>query len=326
MQKRIILGVGISGLVLATLCAVVYLIIRAPKAPKPAEVELGLNLPLPDNPIVFRVEENGAYTTTLGFIDPDGSNFTTREIDMSLTRYSYHVLDQTTWGPDGTFLVTQLINSGSDNYLSVPLVITGNGETRRCKDLRVNGTVWVIDSTHILINKTISAGESYQIVNLNTETCQIEDVIYTSSNVIGDFAISSDGWIAYESFYYEYETDFFGRRHAVDATGYGIIVVDDQQREVFRVDYAHSPNWSRDGKWLTYDFSDYDKGQLEVIKIVNRSGSDTQLITDVGSHPWWSPDGEWLVYSTSYDDIYKINITTKEKVLLYSGGSYPTWR
>src|SRR5262245_19478787 len=75
MQKRIIiLGVGITGLVLVALCVSAYYIFIVPKPPKPAEVELGPNIPLPDNPIVFTVYENHPLTT-LGFINPDGSNF-----------------------------------------------------------------------------------------------------------------------------------------------------------------------------------------------------------------------------------------------------------
>jgi Tol biopolymer transport system component len=59
--------------------------------------------------------------------------------------------------------------------------------------------------------------------------------------------------------------------------------------------------------------------------IVHRNGIDTQLITSNGSVPSWSPDGTWLVYSIGLD-IYKVNIKSKEKVLLYSGGTNPTWR
>jgi hypothetical protein len=323
MQKRILLGVGISGLVLAALCAIIYFIVTAPKPPEPAEVELGLNLSLPDNPIVFTISGNDPVTT-LGFINPDGSSFTTRQIDISLTRdpRHYDLVDPTLWGPDGTFLVTRLTNAyWSTPGTGIPLVITGSGVTRRCNDVQLSGSVWGLDSTHMLINNPPYAGESDQIVILNMETCQIEDVIYTTSSAISDFAISSGGWIAYEATFYEYETDFFGRRtftgHSI---GSAMIVVDDQHREVFRVDNARSPNWSIDGEWLAYDI--YREG----IRIVNRSGSDTWLITDIGSDPWWSPDGEWLVYWTYDYEIYKINIITKEKVLLYNGGRYPTWR
>ena len=305
MKKRIMLGVGISALVLMTLCAIVYFISRAPK---PAEVELGLNLPLPDNPIVFRVEDGSR--TTLGFIDPDGSNFTTREIDISLTRdRSFQVAEQTTWGSDGTFLVTGLANDWLNAGEVIPVVITDNGETRFCKDFRLFGSLWGIDSTHLLTTNDHAGGapEHPQIVTLNMETCQIEDVLYTSSNGIGFFSMSSDGWIAHE------------KRDDI-----GIVVLDNQGRLVFEIDDALLPNWSRDGEWLAYD--SYNQGTQDGIKIVNRSGSDTQVITDVGSHPWWSPDGKWLVYYTGANEIYKINIITNEKVLLYSGGRYPTWR
>jgi hypothetical protein len=146
------------------------------------------------------------------------------------------------------------------------------------------------------------------------ETCQIEDVIYTATDGIGDFAISSDGWIAYIA--------YFGHLEGAGwrSDGIAMIVLDDQQQEVLRVDgITNSPNWSRDGEWLAYYVND------EGIKIVRRDGSDTQLIA-AGYNPWWSPDGEWLVYWTYKHEIYKINVITKENVLLYSGGSYPTWR
>lgn len=314
MRKRIIiLGAVMFGLVLVAVCAIIYFNFTAPK---PAVVELGPKIPLPDNPIVFRVEDESPTdtTTTLGFIDPDGSHFTTRKIDISLTRdpYHYRVLDQTTWGPDGTFLITQLnsntlaMNPGD----GIPVVITGNGETRFCKRFVLNGSVWGIDSTHVLTNITVhflGGSDQYQIVKLNTETCRIENVIYSSSNFIDDFAISSDGWIAYAT------TSLTSDR--------SIVVLDNQEKEVFIITGAvFSPNWSRDGEWLAYD------AYKDVIKIVRRNGRDTQVLTDVGSNPWWSPDGEWLLYWTDKKEIYKINISTKEKVLLYSGGSYPTWR
>jgi hypothetical protein len=264
---------------------------------------------LPDNPIAFVVEDGQPtdVVPTLGFIDPDGGNFTTRNINNSLTRdHSYFVRDRMLWGPDGNFLVTSLTCCGTMRYVlgeGIPIVITASGETRECRDFTSFVSAWGIDSTHVLITKSTRVGGDsfqYQIVNLSMETCQIEEVIYDGKSTgIGDFAISSDGWIAFEN-------------------GLGIVVLDDQQKEVFKVDDASSPNWSRDGQWLAYYV--YNEG----IKIIRRDGTDTQLITD-GYNPWWSPDGEWLVYDSG-SNIYKINVVTKEQVLLYSGGRYPTWR
>jgi hypothetical protein len=313
MQKRILLGVGIFGLVLVASCASAYYIFFVPKPPKPAEVEQGPNTPLPDNPIVFRIQ-NEPYTT-LGFIDPDGGNFTTRKIDFSLTRdpNGYEMNDQTTWGPDGTFLVTRMYG-GDWSMLQgkgIPVIITNSGETRFC-GFSTYGPIWDIDSIHVLTTHRVHVrgAYQYQMVKLNMETCQIDDVIYVvESTDLIRFATSSDGWIAY------------------DHVDLELVVLDDQQREAFRVDHGRSPNWSRDGEWLAYSvrFDPEDRGQ-EGITIVRRDGSDKQLISRDGVDPWWSPDGEWLVYWTYAYEIYKININTKEKVLLYSGGSYPTWR
>jgi hypothetical protein len=312
------LGVGIFGLVvLVALCASAYYILFVPKPPRPAKVEQGPNIPLPDNPIVFLIHDQPRTHAMLGFIDPDGSNFTTRKIDFSLTRdpYTYEVVDQTIWGPDGTFLVTRMFSgTGSmEPGEGIPVIITGSGETRFCKEFKTTVPYWGIDSTHVLASYGTRVEGSYQhqIVKLNMETCQIDDVIYDAkSTAVVRFSISSDGWIAYQN------GDF------------DIVMLDDQQREVFRVDHASAPNWSRDGEWLAYvvPFDIPKEGVQKGIKIVRRDGSNTQLITNDGVNPWWSPDGEWLVYQGVGYEIYKVNVITKEKVFLYSGGMYPTWR
>lgn len=320
MKNRIIIGAVLFGVVAIAVasCAAVYVIFFGPV---PAQVEQGPKNPIPDAPIVFKVEDGSYPPQTLGFMDADGGSLTTLKLDNSYTRNKYQILDQTMWGPDGSFLVTQLVGGWMEAGQATPVILT-NSETRICTRLVQDEYPWPVDSTHLLLTRP-SGREVTQIVRFNMKTCQDESVVYTIPNVVYQFAISSDGWLAYETVLGDY-----------DGTGFSIsalpiIVRDDHGKEVFRTgDTAHSPNWSKDGEWLAYDipYSVPRLGIQEGIMIVRRDGSELQRLTDLGSDPWWSPDGQWLVYWTYKGDIYKINVSTKEKVLLYHGGSYPTWR
>jgi hypothetical protein len=269
---------------------------RVPRNTQTAEPDFTL----PDNPIVFTVANNAG--NTLGFIDPDGSNFTTREVNINqLSGTGYHLRGQKSWSPDGSFLVMNLFDVW-DYYYNIPTIITEDGKVYSCAEERSHyGHSLPLDSAHVFTTTQTSVPGPTQIVTLNIESCQIESVVYTDLDGIGNFAISTDGWIAYES------------------SVLVLIILDDQHREVFRIEEGENPDWSNDGEWLAY--TKFDDG----VYIVRRNGTETQHITNDGYTPSWSPDGERLVYGTTHN-IAILDIATGQSVLIYSGGHYPDWR
>jgi hypothetical protein len=181
---------------------------------------------LPDHPIIFTVADVSG--NTFGFIDSDGSNFTARQLNIKLTQSPGHYeLGQTTWGPDGTFLATQLRGGDSLNVgKSIPVTITNEGDLYFCEELsRVGGSTWGVDSTHILTLQADPLSGSSQIINLNMEACEAEEVLYTAPEGMGSFAVSSERWIAYET------------------VGPAIVILNDQQQEMFRIQDAYLPAW-----------------------------------------------------------------------------------
>jgi hypothetical protein len=209
-----------------------------------------------------------------------------------------------------------------NEYERLPALITDKGEVYVCADFSTRYARG-LNSTNILAAVDLSQAGPTQIVDLNMETCQIEKVIYDPSTSIGDFDISSDGWIAYEA------RDGWVTS---DIPGHAVIVLDDQQREVFRIQNAASPAWSKDGDRLSYTTSinnwsiDGDwLSRTTSISIVNRDGTDSQIITNGGFCQSWSPDGEWLIYNLNLD-IYIVNIASKQSQLLYNDAICASWR
>lgn len=303
---------GVVGLLVFACIAAILVVVSQPRRNARQYVR-----DLPEYPIVFTILDQSRRT--LGFIDPDGKHFTIRQFDIDAWGViSLDFTEPTVWTADGTLLATHLQEHSIATVggTKIPLLVTQEGDLLVCEDfpLFIYG-VWAVDVIYVLVSTVIEEGVGSQIVSVNMETCQTEDVIYTDPVGIRRFAISPDAWIAYER-----SSMFYGPPQTA------LAVIDAQHQEVFTVEDGSAPAWSKDGEWLAYHA--YNGG----ITIVRRDGTDAQQIVSDGFYPSWSPDGEWLVYQVggsfvgSEPDIYKVNIATKETMLLYSGGMYPTWR
>jgi hypothetical protein len=247
---------------------------------------------IPDGEIVFRPTET---YNSFGFIDPEGSNYTTRETVVTTSFVTgYHLSGPNSWSLDGTYMTTNLMPSIPFSafpigYSGVPAIATSDGKVYYCEDLFSEGRVWGLNNNRVVANV------KNQVVILNMETCRIENVLY--HGVIADMAYSSTGWLAIHD-------------------GSSIIVLDDQQQQVFTRP-GSMPAWSKDGQWLAY--------VTVGIYITDRSGNDSHLILRQGDNPSWSPDGEQIVYDWD-EDLYIGDIGTGESSFLYSGGANPDWR
>jgi tricorn protease len=88
--------------------------------------------------------------------------------------------------------------------------------------------------------------------------------------------------------------------------------------------FYYTPEWSNDGKYLSYTDTDYNIWFIDLI-----SGQAKLVETDRYAHPnrtlnpVWSPDSKWLAYARQLDSHFKAifiyNITTGQKIQLTDG-------
>lgn len=107
-------------------------------------------------------------------------------------------------------------------------------------------------------------------------------------------------------------------------------------------------SFSPDGSQLAYyddsqgimvmELSGGRPGEIEVL-LPYQQNDGSMSYTHQSPQPSWSPDGEWVVYHRQIDTsihqasgglenfaVYKLNVNTKEEVLLVNRGVYPFWR
>lgn len=82
--------------------------------------------------------------------------------------------------------------------------------------------------------------------------------------------------------------------------------------------HDRNPAWSPDGKWISYVSDKTGEDELYIQAHDGRAPAK-QLTRGSGSYkfaPVWSPDSKWLLLADRGQDLYYINITTGEKILI----------
>lgn len=266
---------------------------------------------LPDREIVFAVDFD-----VLGFIHPDGSGFVTRTVDLSgwdgfkLLLRAKELELYVTWAPGGEYVAGRY--SVVHRSAGPPMLISNQGKFLRCDDLDMapygSFRSWVTSGTNLLTVDTEPI--NHRVLILNLESCTLVETLYTASSpdeYISEATLSVHGWLALD------------RYVGVDDH---VLIIDPDGNQ-FTILSANFPTWSPDGEWLAY----FVKG--DGIYVARKDGSDHRKLVDITGPadvvPSWSPDGEWLVYSER-QVIYKVNVATGAKQLLFEGGNNPNWR
>jgi WD40 repeat protein len=271
---------------------------------------------LPNREIVFVQGDN-----TLGFINPDGSGYVTRTLELErevfggLYTFAPRIVPPITWSSDGHLAGRYAVTISDE---ASPFVVSSTGNITRCSSQtpQGEGRIWFEDGKLVGIQ---SAEMGERVVQLDSSRCQIVGDLYLPQQGIWppvrlrDVSISRNGWLAILRWTTDYET----------------VIVDASGIEKFRLPPAAGATWSPDGDFLAYvvQSGNQDNGLYVIDK---NNTQKKRLVADnrIGT-PSWSPDGQWLVYDRSDNGqpaIYKLQIDTGKETLLIHGGASPAWR
>lgn len=305
--------ITIIGLVVVGVAAAILICSLALNTEEITRLELRpLGSPIPVRDIVFTIAQKPGF---LGFINADGSHYTTRTIGLFqqylfFETYTPYTLNKVTWSLGGNGLATRYSTHNPEG--GMPLRIAPNGSISDClhKDFLYGpNRIRSLSDTTVLMVALNAGAPTEQIVIADVSTCEIKEVLYTAANkeFLREAAYSSQKWLAVARFIAQEE-----------------IIVLPPQGGGFVIEGGAAPAWSPDDEWLAYYF--YKDG----VHIVKKDGSHDQKITTSAdlTTPSWSPDGQWLVYHryvAGQAVIFKLNIATDEEVLLFEGGENPDW-
>lgn len=272
---------------------------------------------LPAEAIVFRLwEEN-----TLGFINDLGNNFQSVEIKIPNSgllgrRYIDFGKHIATWSVDGKYLASRV--SPYNPNSGWPVLISSDGEFFYCDNEFYpwgTGRIWVIDGFNTIMQ--IDDEQSERVSLFNMRSCEEIEVLYevkdqNSDEHIREAAYSLKGWLAISRWMDNHEE---------------ILLLDPSGSEKFTISGGQWPTWSPDGNYLAYSIV------KDGIFITDIYGGDPYRLvtTSAGDHspPSWSPDGKWITYhrfSKGSQNIYILDIESREEVEIYQGGVNPNWR
>ncbi len=282
--------------------------------------------PLPDNEIVFQYYPVEAYRESklLGFVSADGKDFEERELIEESGGIP-------TWSSNGKWIVYRWgippTTGRSAAYIAV-------GGLHICKENELWGTGRphpVPNRENLVISAVRGVEPLRRIVTIDPLLCEVVETVYDfgySESALAYPALSSKGLLAVG---------------VPDHRGYytRILVIDIETGEEVEMGYGVGMAWSPDGEWLAYTTyqgimvarSDGSKKRLVLSEGFARQDLPIPIAGDVWSfwppYPAWSPDGKWLVFHL-WDgrqfNIYKLNVQTEEKQLVYRNGVYPHWR
>ncbi|HMD88068.1 MAG TPA: hypothetical protein VKF38_02795 [Anaerolineaceae bacterium] len=273
---------------------------------------------LPKYEIVFTTTDTtGKGIISKGFIHPDGSGLIVHiperaggfmfSQDPSKAHLDYDNGYINSWSVDGKYLgVITNVYHGDYGY---PILISQNGSIISCPNAPITASKF-----RAIHDETILEVKEYsEVILYDLARCQQLQTLLdisketTDDTTIDDADLSSQGWLA---------VDLWGQSEKKDR-----IQIYSPDHKEYNINDGNGIAWSKDGEWLAYVDSKM------VLYIAQKDGSNPQKL-DTGVAPTlsWSPDGKWIVYAYRYNDnIYKINVATKETYKI-AEGTDPDWR
>lgn len=184
---------------------------------------------------------------------------------------------------------------------------------------------WLPDGSAVYATLTEQLAEHrYRstITSIDPWECKVIDELYVALGQAMDPDLSPSGLFAFWRDWHQHQ----------------IIVVDPSTQDERVVGKGVAPSWSPDGEWLAYT-------GLDGLYIVRADGTEQQQVLEYCARcqetpsgqewsdwpplPEWSPDGKWLVYHREENGryaVYKLNLETREEILVVENGLNPDWR
>ncbi len=271
---------------------------------------------LPKKDILFYFIEEETY----GFINKDGSGFELIELKIPFSGWlpvtTYIDCDShlATWSRDGNWLTSRV--SPYTPTGGTPVMISNEGVFLQCDESALwgSGRLWVIDEWNV-ITRLYGEGED-RVSIIDMQTCEEVNTLYQVNGgqveSIREAALSSQGWLAIGRWIGEHEE---------------ILIIDPLGHERSIILRGQYPSWSPDGNLLAYTVDE------DGIYISSFDGSNPKKLLDITigepSPTSWSPDGKWITYhrfSQGTNNIYIMEIDSREEIEILKGGLYPNWR
>lgn len=268
--------------------------------------------------IVFVVDpQPEGWGLELGFINPDGENFSTAYISIetsTLRRFMgleprLAIGAPWAWDLSGSSLHSELHTPPS--YSGYPLVLV-SGQAHTCRELQLDRVTVVqpLSPEYVLIfGLEREAPYEQKVALLNVTNCTIERVFPSTHGDL--WQVSTNGMMA---------TD--------DQNG--IAILDSSMAMQYSLPGEGAPVWSPDGGWILLR-------SLSSLIIMRPDGSDRQVMFETNgpyrhiSGGSWSPDGQSIVFSrsnidTGITELMIADIATGDLRMIHRGASSPHWR
>ena len=303
-------------------------------------MEFPLTGGIPQSEIVFMPDANPVQlqpiteeSTTLGFINTDGSNRLEFSFIVSggtdrasrVTSYESRYVYRPRWSKSGS----ELFFSVADLPPNMRLIdASGKMHGQTCTDIDGRGALAfdLQGNVFVGISKNALVYEDYKdladtalIARYDLKSCQIVAVFSVPvpfDSLRGEIQEANNGLLVAAFYNFDAQLD-------------SILLYNQTTGEVQTFPGYH-PSLTEDGALLAY----YNRGGALVIRDM-QTGAERELLQlfpanddwppRFMSMPGWSPDRQWLVYNTPEGEIYKINIETGENIYLTYGWA-PDWR
>ena len=284
---------------------------------------------IPSQPISFSLVDD---SNSIGFINPDGSNYETRKVmlpvgiifDQNIFKHYSSKIDRMLsvhWSEKGNTI--GLILTAAFPGSGYPILIDNTGKFSYCynkqrKPITTHLFYKVINDDLVLLPDTINeSGNPHSLIIYNLKTCNIEKELYRIEENL--YIVSADIYnnsllaIVIENQSEQYEKD-------------QLIIYDIEKKQIlqsFSGEEYRDVAWSHDGTKLALLGINLETSKSEM-KILDVSSKRTIGYTKADSSPSWSPDDRQVVFSL-FGRIYIYDIASKSTVLLTNGWE-PSWR
>ena len=277
------------------------------------------NEALPDREIVFRYWDNRWTAAHIGFIDPDGSGFETRDVivptgffdyDFAFKRYTAWLHTSVRWSENGDAIGLQYLRYAPTG--GIPFLIDLNGKFTFCPVKSIpcgkynGGIVFLGDDKIVSIRDDITHKD--EVVVYDMQMCQEVETVYTAEEgeYLREAPISKTGRIALW--------------HYVNKQNQVTILLPDKTVQAIFED-ATQPAWSKDGEYLAFVKPDG-------LYIATKDGNNLERVLEAPhiDCPSWGPDGDRLAMEYPNATVSVLDLMSGEVTEIVENGACPDWR